>query len=1360
MRFAFLFLFNLAFILSTPAQFVFEHLRDKDGLVNSNVTSILKDSYGFMWFGTYNGLSRYDGYSFVNYQYNPSDSTGIPESYIRCLYETKDKEIYIGFQYKGFAIFDRVTERFIHYSNKKDNPKSLLHDHVLSIYQDSKGNIWIGTRLGLDLFDRATGTFTHFYPFKDAPKPFVTSITEDDQGNLWLSGMGRKVCKMSYHISAVKMEYYIFSNDTSLDFDFNHGSIVAFQNKILYIGTESALYSLQTETFVTQRIELPGAQSTVIMDLMVDSDNRLWVATDGQGVFYKSPEDIAFSVIQHQPTIQTSIGSNAVYAIYESSPGTLWVGTYAAGVSKFVASKHKFKGVTDVGPIGKKMAQKSVLALAEAPNQSLWIGTDGGGLHRMHLPTSSMTYYTTSNSAICGDVVKSIATSSTPNAIWIGTYNKGMCFYNLLTDKSTSFKVDPAGKSNAILRNDVWSLLEDKKENVWVGTLSGGLNFYDTYKKSFKYFILDSSAYYLLSSSNIFSLMEDSKGRIWIATETMGVAYYDYTHNTFTRMVAAPGTNRLPSNDIRDIFEDASGTIWIATVNSGICKITDLEKQTVEVYGPAQGLNTSHVVGILEDGKHRLWLSTDKGISVFSPSTKVFKNYDVSDGLVSKSYNYNSKVKLSNGYLCFGGIGGLTYFHPDSIAYNTHVPPVVLTDFKIFNQSVPPGKIFNNRLVFSNALYSTKEILLEYSDYVISFEFSALDFTAPEKNMFAYQLQGFEDQWTYVSSSKRFATYTNLAPGEYIFKVKASNNDGLWNEEGLSIRVIVLPPWWMTWWFRLLVVLFVIGGVIGFYYYRFQRIQRRNKELTEEVRLRTKDLEEQQKVKDTFYSILAHDLKNPVSALHVLSKMNQKELPSTATSIQKDIAQHIYLSSTRIKDLVLNLLDWIKSQNNSIEPNISRFNVAESWKEVIELHKTQANLKQLNIVQVIPTTFFLLADRTMFLTIGRNIISNAIKFSPIQGSITITAQATYPNSIEFVVSNSGSGFSEEVLQRFQNNEGMISTKGTQNEMGSALGLSLVKEFVTLHGGFIKLQNISEGGAAITMVFPRAEMDNTTVPGDVEINESLVLQEDSKTESFTPSKEIQNKFILVVEDDPSSRTAISALLKPYFSVQEVASASEALVEIKQFTPDLVISDIQMPGDSGITFCQCFKQNKETSHIPLILITSETERNYYRLGVEAGADAFIYKPFDTTVFLSTISNLLVTIENTKRKFSIDPLVRSSSLTKNASDEAFLIKIIELVETNLDDSELNGDFIASEVGMSRSVLYSKLKSLTGQTISEFIKTIRLKNSAALLLEGKNTIAEIAYRVGFNDPSYFTKVFSKHFGKSPKEFILEYKK
>ncbi|MCU0416836.1 MAG: response regulator [Cytophagaceae bacterium] len=1359
MRSVCVFIFFLCLVFFTQAQHVFEHLRDKDGLVSSNVTSILKDSYGFMWFGTYNGLSRYDGYSFVNYQYNPSDSTGIPESYIRCLYETHDKEIYVGFQYKGFAIFDRVTERFIHYSNKKDNPKSLLHDHVLSIYQDSKGNIWIGTRLGLDLFDRATGTFTHFYPFKDAPKPFVTSITEDDQGNLWLSGMGRKVCKMSYHISAVKMEYYIFSNDTSLDFDFNHGSIVAFQNKILYIGTESALYSLQTETFVTQRIELPGAQSTVIMDLMVDSDNRLWVATDGQGVFYKSPEDIAFSVIQHQPTIQTSIGSNAVYAIYESSPGTLWVGTYAAGVSKFVASKHKFKGVTDVGPIGKKLAQKSVLALAEAPDQSLWIGTDGGGLHRMHLPTSSMTYYTTSNSAICGDVVKSIATSSTPNAIWIGTYNKGMCFYNVLTDKSTSFKVDPAEKNNAILRNDVWSLLEDKKKNVWVGTLSGGLNFYDTYKKSFKYFILDSSAYYLLSSSNIFSLMEDSKGRIWIATETMGVAYYDYTLNTFTRMVAAPGTNRLPSNDIRDIFEDASGTIWIATVNSGICKITDIEKQTVEIYGPAQGLNTTHVVGILEDQQHRLWLATDKGISVFTPSTSTFRNYDVSDGLVSKSYNYNSKVKLSNGYLCFGGIGGLTYFHPDSIAYNTHVPPVVLTDFKIFNQSVPPGKIFNNRLVFSNALYSTKEIVLEYSDYVISFEFSALDFTAPEKNMFAYQLQGFEDQWTYVGSSKRFATYTNLAPGEYIFKVKASNNDGLWNEEGLSIRVIVLPPWWMTWWFRLLVGLFVIGGVIGFYYYRFQSIRRRNKELMEEVRLRTKDLEEQQKLKDKFYSILAHDLKNPVSALHVLSEMNQKEQRSTTSIIQKDIAHHIYLSSTRIKDLVLNLLDWIKSQNASIEPTITRFNVAESWKEIIELHKTQASLKQLTIIKSIPTSLYLSADRNMFLTIGRNIFSNAIKYSPLQGTISIGAQINDMNFLEIILTDTGMGFSEDVLQRFKTGDGMIYTKGTQNEMGSGLGLSLAKEFVSLHGGTMTLTNLPSGGGAIYLTIPKAELDTVTTISTLEEESKVTLNINTSTESIEPSKDVQNKYILVVEDDPSSRKAIATLLRPFFSVQEAGSAAEALYEINQFTPDLVISDIQMPGESGIAFCQHFKQNKVTSHIPLILITSETERNYHRLGVEAGADAFIYKPFDTGVFIATISNLLVTIEKTKRKFSIDPLVRASDLTKNADDEAFLTKMIELIEANMDDSELNGDFISTEVGMSRSVLYAKLKSLTGQTISEFIKTIRLKKSATLLMEGKHSIAQIAYMVGFNDPSYFTKVFSKHFGKLPKEFVQENK-
>jgi signal transduction histidine kinase/ligand-binding sensor domain-containing protein/DNA-binding response OmpR family regulator len=1396
-----LYLLFLSPLFSWGQKTEFEHLTDQDGLANSNVTAIIKDSDGYMWFSTFNGLSRYDGYKFTNFLHNPQDSNSICGNRIWGLLESREKTLFITTPFNGLSIYNRQTETFKNFIHNPKDPSSLSANMILSIYEDKRGNIWLGTTKSLDKFDSKTKTFQHFFPFGTDTGNYIAGITEDDQGNLWMYGHSNKLCKFNPLNNT--FQYLKFSDNPHAHEIYNHWGLVHWDRKgNLWVGNRlEGLININMKTGEREyySVENKKLGSNVLMKIEEDLEGNIWICTDGGGLYQFDSLKNSFIHFAHNPEDPLSLSSNAVYCFYESEPGLIWVGTYAAGLNVLKKTKRKFSRFDSKGVPGKKLLQKSVLAIAEAKDGKVWLATDGGGLNLFDPKNYEFKNYTEQNGKVAANVITCLL-SDKENNLWCGTYRRGMFKINLPTGKITKFNFDANNPGKSLSRKSVFSLCEND-DHIWIGYISGGIDLYNKKTGLISRSPLDNLEGGVFAGSSIFKIVQDSKKRIWIGSENFGVFCYDPSQNIFYRF-AFDKTNKesIGSNDVRDVLEDKNGNFWFATNKGGLSKLLNFEKKIFKNYTIEDGLPSNHILSVLEDDQNNLWISTDKGVSLFKVKENEIFNFDTEDGLQKGQFNSNSKLKTSNGFMYFGGIEGFNLFHPDSIHINEVEPSLVLTDFKIFNHSLKSNQEFNGINYLERSISQSKEIELRYDDNVFSIEFAALSYISPQSNQYAYKLEGFDQNWIYVKSDRRFVTYTNLDPGTYNFWVKASNNDGVWNDKGISLKIIILPPWWKTWWFRILALLVVISGIAIFIYLRTRSVRKRNEYLEEEVRKQTADLlksnqnilfknnileknnleiskkteqileqqeeilkqkaevEQLNKTKDKFFSIIAHDLKNPVNALVLLSKRLRKELKET-TEKERELINHVEISSERIKDLTFNLLEWTKAQTGNIKVYPARISVHSLIEENIQLHFSQTSQKQIIVEEIVDQSLYVKADYNMVSTIIRNILGNGIKYTPKGGRLIISY---YSDDEEVIISfkDNGIGMEEEVLEKLFGLGMNVSLSGTENETGTGLGLMIAKEFAVLNNGDIYAESKPRVGSTFYLCLPEAKDILEKIP--VQETKSIInpLQEKIINQNEIAIKEqFKGKKVLVVDDDVQIRNALNYVLKDAFEIYESSDVRNATELCEKIFPDFIISDVNMPGESGIDFCNYIKSNWATSHIPVLLLTGESSDGTRLESLLAGADAYITKPFDENILRSTINNLLTFLDNIKMRFSSDTTILPSKYTHNKLDEEVLSKAITFIEDHISDPDLNGDMLSKELGISKTLLYTKLKTITGQTVNEFIRTIRLKKSIDLLLDGEMNITEISMEMGFNSPSYYTKSFTAHFGVSPKEYSTKQK-
>ncbi|GAB4003781.1 hypothetical protein GCM10028808_00060 [Spirosoma migulaei] len=893
------FCFLLAgFWITLPAQSQqqqarFTYLTTNQGLSQNNVTCILQDRKGFMWFGTRDGLNKYDGYSYTLYRNDPLKSTSLSHSYVHSLFEDKQGQLWIGTDDGGLNLFDPDTETFTSYKHLLGHPNSLSHNKVMAIAQDAGGDLWVGTAGGgLDRFDPQHKTFTHFSHQNSNAASLshneVSSILIDRAGIVWAGTLGGglnrldpKTKSFTHYIHNSADPHSLSQNRVTSCFEDSQGRF--------WVATEGGLNQFDRANGIFKRFQqttgLPAQLShNDVKALAEDNDHTLWIGTQNGGINLLHP-DGTFSYYTYQVDNNQGLNSGSIYSIYRDRMGTMWVGTYSGGVNKLDAAPLKFKLYQRTRINTNKLTNNNILAVREDDRGDLWLGTDGGGINVLKKSKSVfMAYQDTSRyAATIGSNFVLTIYEDRKKRIWTGNYKGGLTLFN--RSKGT---FESKGKLSPL---SISAILEARNGIMWLGTFEEGLIRYDQNTGAITRYQPNAGQAGKLNYPTITSLWEDRLGNIWLGTDGGGVNVFHPDKNKFTQYLHKdPIPRSLSSNQVNILFESSTGQLWLGT-NAGLNQY-DAHTQTFRTYHLRDGLANEVIQGILEDQHGILWLSTNKGLSAFNPKTHTIRNFDASDGLQESSFNRMACYKSRTGQLFFGGLSGLNSFYPDSLRYNSFIPPVYITDFQLFNQSV---HMQDAESVLKKPISETHDITLSYHQSVLSFGFAALSYTVSSKNQYAYKLEGFDSDWI-QAGTQRTATYTNLDPGDYVFRVKAANNDGVWNETGTFVNLHIIPPFWQTNWFRVLVALFVVGGLYWVYWLRVNRIQTQKMVLQHQVQARTSEvLQQRQELQE--------------QAFHVQLLQAKVE--------QQEAQQQLQESEQRFREIAENVDEvfWIHSAN-------------------------------------------------------------------------------------------------------------------------------------------------------------------------------------------------------------------------------------------------------------------------------------------------------------------------------------------------------------------------------------------------------------------------------------------------------------
>lgn len=1000
------------------------------------------------------------------------------------------------------------------------------------------------------------------------------------------------------------------------------------------------------------------------------------------------------------------------------------------------------------------------------------MGTNGGGLLYYDRSSGRYTQFLhdpLDPNSVSSNVIVSLHLDHAQK-LWIGSYFGGLSVYDGTT--FTHYRHDPANP-HSLADNRVWSIFEDSQKILWVGTLAGGLDRFDRHTGIFHHY--PANAPNSIHTNYVSTITEDREGNLWVGTG-FGIEVLDRKSGRFTHYVnSGANPSGLSSNSITSIMEDSRGFMWVGT-HEGL-NIFDKRTKTFQVFREEDGLPTNMVRTILEDDQHTFWLGTTNGLSrvraTLNPQNGkyelAFKNYDESDGLQGNGFNEFAAYKTRQGELIFAGANGFNIFQPTAISVNKHPPGLVFTDFQIFNKSVGVGELHNGRAILTNTINETQEIVLKPGENMFSLEFAALSYFQPEKNKYAYLLEGFNEEWLTTDSRLRKATYTNLDPGEYTFRVKASNNDNIWNEEGISLKITVLPPFWKT---RTAFFLYVclVAGML----FLARRLTLARARLTfrlEQERQEALRRQELDKMKIKFFTNVSHEFRTPLTL--ILTPLD-KILKNTDDPAQQNQFLLIQRNARRLLNLVNQLLDFRKMEVQEFSLNLAREDIVKFMREVTYSFSDLSEKKHIQFsfqtgLDALETFF----DQDKLEKIMFNLLSNAFKFTPGGGEVAVELNLLEQEQgadrpwLEIKVKDTGIGIPEEqhgkIFERFFQNE----VPGTMVNQGSGIGLAITKEFVKLHGGSVAVESEPGEGSCFTVLLPvRTEAEVLSIQADPkpETIRSLPSAEPSTAEPLSPAARAKGSakkpVVVLVEDNEDFRFYLKDNLSEHYTIYEAENGKEGWDQVFRLLPDLIVSDVMMPEMDGLALCRKVKQDRRTAHIPVILLTANSSEEQKLSGFETGASDFIGKPFNFEILQSRIRNLIGQKESFRNVFEKKMEVKPAGIKVDSLDEKLVQKAILQVEKNMGNPDFSVEELSRELGMSRVHLYKKLLALTGKSPIEFIRTLRLKRAAQLLEESQLTVSEIAYEVGFNNPKYFTKYFKTEFNCLPSVFAAEKQK
>jgi ligand-binding sensor domain-containing protein/signal transduction histidine kinase len=1055
----------------------FVHLTTSDGLSQSNVKAIVADSRGFMWFGTQDGLNKFDGYAFTVYRYKASDTASISHNYILSLAEDQQNQLWIG-TYWGLNRFNPETETFTHYFHDPQDPESLSSNDIRVVYVDRRGRLWVGTDGGgLNLFNAATGTFRRFQHHPEDPHSIssntISSLLEDGQGNLWIATHGGlnlldpQTERFSHFQHDPQNPHSISSNRTS--------SLLADSRGNLWVGTDGGgLNRMGPERghfvhFRHRRQDAGSIGNNSILSLAEDATGTIWVGTQNGGISLLSGQQTVKGHYVQDVFNPESLNNNSIHSLYCDTSGNMWVGTYAGGINLLSRQRSPFALYKHEANTANSLSHSNVLSATLDRQGVFWIGTDGGGVNRFDKASNTFTHFKhdpENPHSLSNDFV--IAShQDRQGRLWFGTL-EGLNLYHPQTQSFTRFTHHPKD-SSSLSAQSVISLLQDRRGNFWIGTWRGGLNLYNPQSKTFRRFKHNPADAHSLSNNVVTAIFEDSQDNLWVGTETGGLNLLDREQMTFRAFMHTPGKDgSLSNNFVYTIAEDSEGQLWIGTA-AGL-NLYDAQRGTFTSFTEEDGLPNGTIYGILEDDNKHLWISTNRGIFQFDiKSKKVKKRFFAVDGLQGMDFKRQACAKNAAGQLLFGGPNGLNIFHPDSVLENNIVPPVVITGFQIFNTPVTHA---SDGSPLQKPIGFTEEITLSHEASVFTFEFAALNYVLPQKNQYAYKLEGFDKDWN-QAGTRRAATYTNLNPGTYIFRVIGSNNDGVWNPEGSSIRLVINPPLWKSWWFRMVLAVAVAAMAYGAYRYRINRLHARRerlevqnralKRINAELELLNRELNKTNAELDSFVYRTSHDLRAPLTSIQGL--INLTKIEQELTCQQKYLGL-IEKSVKKLDIFIKNIIDYSRNSRTKIDPRPIHFEelIEETFDELKYMEGSQPLDKQVDISCT--GTFY--TDPYRLKMILNNLLSNAIRYSkPGSPSWIKVVVKTNEKSAEIQVCDNGIGIPAESLDRIFD----MFYRASQSNTGSGLGLYIVKESVDVLGGTLAVTSQPGKGSTFKIVLP-------------------------------------------------------------------------------------------------------------------------------------------------------------------------------------------------------------------------------------------------------------------------------------------------
>jgi signal transduction histidine kinase/ligand-binding sensor domain-containing protein/DNA-binding response OmpR family regulator len=1320
----------------------FEKINQKNGLSNERVNSIVKETNGFVWIGTSNGLNKYDGKQIKIYT---KQNSSLNANDISDLLIDSQGRFWVATLGGGLNRYIQHEDKFETYKNIPKDFSSIVSNEVNVVFEDSKGGLWLGTKDGLSYFDDKKKEFNSFIHNPSNKNSLshndVRSVFEDASGLFWIGTYGGGLNKFDPKTKKFKK----IEDESKASSDFIH-SISEYKKGTILIGTNGkGLLEFDTDKSKFKKIKLSQSEEvSIIRCIKKNSDGSIWIATDGNGVFkIKNSNSTNLTIYNytHNGQLESSISSNSIYEIMEDEQNNLWLGSAWNGINVAnTKSDHEFllQGISG-------SVTSPVLSIYADKNDFL-IGLDGKGLKTFHRKSNKLEHYSRdSNKFIGGDYFQFISKSSY-GSYWLGTFVNGLINFDPSSNKIIQYNHD-VDNLKSLSYNDVRYILIDEKENLWITTWGGGLNYFNQSSKEFTRYQESIDASPSISSNNAISLQKDGDN-LWVSTFGGGLNLFNTKTKRFdVYRYNEHNLNSISSDYIYSLLKDSKGNLWIGTSGEGV-NLFNTEIGKFNRFDSDKDIRYQTISSIIEDNNGQIWFSTKKGIFNYNYTTNSFKNFPTLRG----DYHINAATIDENGYLYFGGSKGVLKFNPNNLKNTVDNPEVRLTNFKLFNKDVVIGEneILNKHISF------TDKIILKYNLDVITFEFAAMKFPFSDDCEYAIKLENFDRNWR-VLGKERTATFTNISSGDYVFKVKSRALGGEWEDNNTSLQIKILKPFWLTWW------AFIIYGlliVLAFYVFRKYIIawEQMQANLKLEKLTHEKDIE-LHSIKQQFFTNISHEIRTPVTLilgslnrLLELKEYNDEKQLSPITALKKN--------SNRLMKLVDELLDFRKLEHNNIQLKIAKVDLSSFCEEIYYSFKDLASEKKIDYTfnnEIKENEVWI--DKNQMDKVLYNLLSNAFKFTLNGGSIQVKLKET-EHYIILVIKDKGVGISKKQLLKIFNRFYQID-KNFQKE-GFGLGLSITKKIVDLHHGEIIVDSKKGIGSTFTITLKKgnSHFKKSEIKEENEVIYTKYLNEDvpANQESNLIPKDLpfeKNKTILVVEDNLEIQEYVVKLLSDEFNILRGSNGKEALQIVDSQLPDLIISDIMMPEMGGIELVKKLKSNIRTSHIPIILLTARDAVIHKKEGFDIGVDAYITKPFNEVLLKSRINNILRNRELLHERLRSEEIFSITELSNNDVDLEFLQSITKLIDTHLDSENLNIDLITKQLGMSRSVIYKKLKALTGMSIVEFVRDYKLKIAKQLLIEKECTVADACYHIGYTDRKYFSKLFKHRFGKAPSEYI-----